>query len=254
VQLRLSILLTVATILATPQELRAEPAQAPASDAVEGTTPTGARFLLSITGMTCSGCSTKAQESLQGIKGVRSAQASHLQGQACIEAVSDVDFVTISARLKLASLELAGHEAVSECPEGLRGKLPDPWDQHGKGLDVAIVSRGEEVDLEAQLVADKYTIIDFGAPWCAPCHSAAEQLAAYLREHSDVAVRAISLDGQEPTESYQQPVVAQHLKYVKGVPWFMVYAPDGRVLHKSMEVAKAMKAIDKHRKRNRKKR
>jgi len=249
----LLVVLSLAILLAQHPELRAAPAD-PSSDATEGTAPSSGRFLLAISGMTCSGCSGTVREALQGSKGVTSAAVSHLEGRACIKAASDVDFVAISAALKLDSFGLDGHEAVSECPPSLRGTLPDPWEQRGQGLDVAIVSHGEEVDLAAQRVAGKYTIIDFGAPWCAPCHTAAEKLVTYLQEHSDVAIRAVSLDGQEPTESYQQPVVAQHLRYVKGVPWFIVYAPGGKVLHKSMEVSKAMKAIDKHRKQRARKR
>jgi len=208
-----------------------------------------ARHVVTIEGMTCNGCSEKVREALLGAKGVEAVMVSHLKGKACIEAGDDLDFAGVGAALKLATYEMTAHETVTECPDGLKGKLPDPWDGRGKGLDILVISRGEEVDLKAHLLEDKYTIIDFGASWCGPCHTAAETLVAYLEEHPDVAIRAVSLAGEEPTTSYEQPVVAQHLQYVKGVPWFIVHAPGGRVLHKGMEPGKLMTVIDKHRKK-----
>jgi len=207
------------------------------------------RYVLDIQGMTCSGCASTVHETLLSSKGISSAVVSHLQGKACVETDDNFDAVIVGAALHTAEYKMTAHLAVETCPDGLRGSFPDPWEERSEGLRVKTVSQGEEIDLKAQIVDGSYTIIDFGAPWCGPCHEAAEQLAAYLKEHADVAVRAINLAGQEPTESYQQPIVAQHLQYVKGVPWFIIHAPGGRVLYKGMEVSKAMKAIDKHRKR-----
>jgi hypothetical protein len=69
--------------------------------------------------------------------------------------------VPSSHRLQEAqSAEKVHNEAVTECPEGLRGKLPDPWDNRAEGLGVLIVSHGEEFALKAQLLDGKYTIID----------------------------------------------------------------------------------------------
>lgn len=207
------------------------------------------RYVLDIEGMTCSGCAGTVHETLMSSKGISGAVVSHLQGKACINTDGNFDPVIVGSALKDAEFKMTAHLAVESCPEGLRGSFPDPWEEHAEGLRVKTVSQGEEIDLKAQIVKGSYTIIDFGAPWCGPCHEAAEQLAVYLREHPDVAVRAINLAGQEPTESYQQPIVAQHLQYVKGVPWFIIHAPGGRVLYRGMEVGKAIKAINKHRTR-----
>ncbi len=211
------------------------------------------RYVLDIQGMTCNGCASTVHEALLSSKGISAAVVSHLQGKACIEADDNFDAAIVSAALTAVEYKMTAHLSVEACPDGLTGKLPEPWEEHSQGLRVKTVSQGEEIDLTAQIVDGSYTIIDFGAPWCGPCHEAAEQLAAYLKEHADVAVRAINLAGQEPAESYQQPIVAQHLQYVKGVPWFIIHAPGGKVLYKGMEVSKVMKAIDKHRKRAAKK-
>ncbi|MEE2828469.1 MAG: thioredoxin domain-containing protein, partial [Myxococcota bacterium] len=103
-------------------------------------------------------------------------------------------------------------------------------------------------DLKGHLVDDKFTIIDFGAPWCGPCHTAAETLSAYLRDHKDVAVRVVNLRADDVTLSYALPAAQQHLLYAPGLPWFLVYSPSGRVIHKSTSVEKVLAAIEKKRK------
>jgi len=211
------------------------------------------RYVLDIKGMICSSCSSKVKETLLGSKGIESAFVSHLAGQACIATTGAFDASVARAALQIADYEMTAHVAVTSCPDELKGKLPDPWETRSKGLNVESISQGQPVDLKAKLVAGSYTIIDFGAPWCAPCHDAAELLVAYLKLHPDVAVRAVNLSGETPEESYQQPVVAQHLQYVKGVPWFLVYAPGGKVLYRGTQVDKAMSSIDKHRTRAAKK-
>jgi thiol-disulfide isomerase/thioredoxin len=211
------------------------------------------RYVLDIKGMTCSGCASTVKETLMGSKGIESTFVSHLAGKACVATSGALDAPAVGAALKIADYEMTAHVAVATCPDNLRGKLPDPWEKRSEGLNVESISQGEEFDLKAKLVKGNYTIIDFGAPWCEPCHDAADLLVAYLTSHSDVAVRAVNLNGQNPEESYQQPVVAQHLQYVKGVPWFLVYAPDGKVLYRGTQVDKAMSSIDKHRTRAAKK-
>ncbi len=182
-------------------------------------------------------------------KGISKATVSHLIGKACVETEGTFDADVTAAALRDASLTLTGHMSVEACPNELSDTLPDPWENRSAGLRVKTVSHGEELDLKAQLVPDSYTVIDFGAPWCEPCHEAAELLMGYLKAHPDVAVRAVNLAGQTPEASYQQPVVAQHLQYVKGVPWFIVHAPNGKVLYRGMQVSKVMTSINKHRAR-----
>lgn len=123
------------------------------------------------------------------------------------------------------------------------GKWPDPWAQIGD-LDVVVISRGEAVQPDEHLVADKYTVVDIGAPWCAPCHDAARTLKSYVSQHPDTAVRVISLDS--PT--YDDP--AYELLGPRGtVPLFLVYDPDGDRLYKGGSVDRALDKIDRDRSR-----
>jgi len=210
-------------------------------------------FVVSAKGMTCAGCNKKTTDALTALDFVSTVHASFVLQEACVEGSGAVDEAAVSAAITGLGYEFGGIEWVDECPEGLRGTLPSPWANRGEGHDVATISHGERVDLKAHLAAGKYTIVDYGASWCGPCHAAAEQIAEYLKTHDDVAVRAVELGGETPEASYAQPVVQQHLQYVDGIPWLVVYGPNGKVLAKDRSVEKVVAAIDKHRARAAKK-
>ena len=207
---------------------------------------TPARWVVSVDGMSCSSCSEKVGSALSTLPEVDRAHASFLEKAACIEG-SSLSESAVKSAVEGAGFVFGGVEAVDRCPQGLRGTLPAPWDDRSAGLDVVTISHGEQVDPVEHLAANKYTIVDFGAPWCAPCHEAAERLAGYLRAHEDVAVRVVDLVGETVEASYALPVVAQHLQYVDGIPWFVVYRPDGKVLMRDRKLDRVFAAIDKHR-------
>jgi thiol-disulfide isomerase/thioredoxin/copper chaperone CopZ len=206
------------------------------------------RFLVvRVDGMDCAGCNKTVGEALEKLPFLQGVHASFAAPGACGTLTGPVDEAALASALTGTAYTVGSIEVVSSCPEGLRGTLPQPWDGKTDGLDVATISHGEPVDLAPHLAAGKYTVIDFGASWCGPCHEAADAIAAYLAEHDDVAVRAIELAGATAQESYEQPVVAQHLTYVSGIPWLLVYAPDGKIISKSQSVSKTLSAVDKHR-------
>ncbi len=209
-------------------------------------------LLVRVQGMDCAGCNNKLSGALSALPFLSDVTASFAEQGACGALAGDVDAAAVQQAVAGIGYAFVSAEPVEACPKGLKGALPEPWATRGAGHDVVTISHGEEFDLAASLVADKYTIVDFGASWCAPCHEAAALVASYLAEHPDVAVRAVELGGEDPAASYQQPVVAQHLAYVDGVPWFLVYAPGGRKLIQGNSAEKALAAIDKHRKKQRK--
>ncbi len=207
------------------------------------------RYLVKVSGMDCASCNAKITGALEALEPVLAVHASFAEQAACFESREAVDEVAVQAAITGLGYAFVGIEEVSGCPPGLNGKLPAPWARRSEGLDVVTISRGETVDLVAHLADGKYTVVDFGAPWCGPCHEAAEALAAYMRTHEDVAVRAVDLEGQTPDASYAQPVVAQHLEYVSGIPWLIAYTPNGKVLVRHRSVEKITAAIDKHRRK-----
>ncbi len=206
-------------------------------------------LVVRVQGMDCAGCNGKLAGALEALPFLSGVHASFAEQGACAAVDGAVDEPAVAKAVADLGYAFVSAEAVDACPQALRGALPEPWAARSTGRDVQTISRGEEVDLEASLVVGCYTIFDFGASWCGPCHEAAERLAAYLDGHGDVAVRAIELGGEDPAASYQQPVVAQHLAYVDGVPWLIVRAPDGRKLIQTNSVDRALAAIDKHRAR-----
>jgi copper chaperone CopZ len=219
---------------------------APGAQAKDTLEAVDSTWVLRIQGLTCGGCAKKVTMALEEVDAVKSVYASFGEQATCVSVAGD-DSGALVAALGKTSFEVISVERVPECPQSLTEPPPDPWEEHGQGLDVATISMGEEVDLEAHLAADKFTIIDFGASWCGPCHEAAEVLAAYLREHDDVAVRVVFLAGRTAEASYAQPAVKQHMEYVGSLPWFVVYAPGGKVLKRTAEVDKAVSSIDRHR-------
>ena len=209
----------------------------------------GGDVLVTVSGMDCVGCNKKVVTALEGLPFVEGVTASFVEQAACGALTGDLDASAVTAAIATTGYALVSIEAVERCPEALRGKAQEPWDKHSPGLDVTTISHGEEVDLSAHLVAGKYTIFDFGASWCGPCHEIAEQLAGYMGGHADVAVRVIELGGEDPSASYAQPAVAQHLANAPGLPWLVVMDPAGRVLKKTPSAEKAIAAIDRHRAR-----
>jgi thiol-disulfide isomerase/thioredoxin len=125
-------------------------------------------------------------------------------------------------------------------------QFPQNWAEL-EGLDVVVISQGDEVTLADHAAPGKFTIYDFGAPWCAPCHVAEKMLKDYLREHDDVAVRAIVLDSQNPKDSFNLPAAHQHLRAAPGLPYFVVVNAKGKAVFKGPDVARLLKKIDKKR-------
>jgi copper chaperone CopZ len=204
--------------------------------------------VVTISGMDCAGCHPHVVESLRAVPGVTGAVASFESGAACVDLSATTDPEKLRAAVKKAGYEPGAVEAVAECPASLKPKdATDPWANPGP-LDAQVVSRGEEVALADHLVPNKFTVVDFGASWCAPCHTTAALLAEYLEHHADTAVRAVSLPGRDPKASFASPAAKQHLKWAAGLPYLLVYAPDGKEIYRGGDVLQAMSAIDKKRK------
>ena len=94
--------------------------------------------------------------------------------------------------------------------------------------DVAVLSKGDPVDLNANLVPGKYTIYDFYADWCPPCRALDGSLRALAANHRNVAIRKIDII------DWTSPVVQQH--DIRDLPHMVLYGPDGTRLAEGDDV------------------
>jgi len=203
-------------------------------------------LVMDIEGMTCAGCRSKVREVLQPLTFVSQIITSDSEAAICIETSAAHDRGAIDTAIGSLGYQIHNFQVTKACPEEI-GKLRHPWEGKTEGRDVITISQGERFDLAASLVSGKFTIVDFGAPWCGPCHQAATRLAAYLDSHSDVAVRVVNLDSKDIGESYSLPAAEQYLQYAPGIPWFQVYEPRGKRIYQGLDLDKVLTVISKKR-------
>ena len=110
--------------------------------------------------------------------------------------------------------------------------------------DVEIVSTGERFSMRKTRAKGKYTIFDFGAIWCPPCQQVAKQLKPIVKDHPNLAVRSVDL-GSDATESFDHPVVFQHLSDVEAIPWLVLLDPNGKVIYKGSDLDEIMALLPK---------
>jgi len=202
-----------------------------------------ATYVLGLKGMDCAGCEKKITEALGGVEGMGSIEKTSFALQkACVKG-DGLTEDSLRATIAGIGYELTSVETVEECPPDLRpGAKAAVWSDT-EGLDASIVSRGDKVKLKDIAVAGKYTVVDFGAPWCGPCHKVEAELKTYLRAHDDTAVRAVNLDAADPMASFALPVAQQHLKFASGLPYFIVLGPKGKKVYSGQSLEEAMSAI-----------
>jgi hypothetical protein len=92
-----------------------------------------------------------------------------------------------------------------------------------EGGDLAWISRGGESvgRLEDHLVADKVTVFDFAAAWCAPCTVIERHAIGILNQRDDIAFRKLEVT------TWDTPMAKTYLSDVKSLPFLVVYGKDG---------------------------
>lgn len=94
--------------------------------------------------------------------------------------------------------------------------------------DIAVVSKGEPVDLKAHLVKGKYTVYDFYADWCPPCRALDVRLHELAAQNDNLAIRKIDI------VDWTTPVVQQH--GIEGLPHMVLFDPAGKQLAEGQAV------------------
>lgn len=173
-------------------------------------------YQFEILGMSCDGC---AKSSVQALK----------------KAIPDVVSVTVDFKTKKGKLVTRSPVQREQIREAL-GALgfeprfpnepppPEPLPEDVKAhLDIKTISNGEAVELKDFLVRGKYTIFDFYAEWCGPCHLLSPKLERLVQKNPNVALRIINIS------DWESPAAKQATKKytLPGLPYVRVYGPDG---------------------------
>jgi thiol-disulfide isomerase/thioredoxin len=202
--------------------------------------------LLRLAGMDCVSCEAKVKGALNDLDFLTNADANTPGQKACAELTGALNTAAITTAIVDLGYTVEGQDILDACPDIRATNRPGNW-ADPEGTDTVIISTGAEVDFEASLVPGKFTVFDFGADWCGPCHAAEKLLKAYMGDHADVAVRAIVLEGKTPKISFSLPVVHQHLSGAAGLPYFVVYSPAGKRVYRGIDLPKALRKMDKKR-------
>lgn len=88
--------------------------------------------------------------------------------------------------------------------------------------DIAVLTRGERVNILQQLAHGKVTIVEFYATWCAPCRELAPVLERIAQEDADVAIRKVDI------VRWGSPVADQY--NITAVPRLQIYGADGTLV------------------------
>ena len=167
-----------------------------------------------VAGLSCDGCAGTAADALRNMPGVVKAEVKFATRRARVEAnrrIEDAEF--------RAALAKFGFEARFPNDAVVKPLTPD----ERKRADIKVASRGEAFDVRKNLARGKYTIFDFWAEWCGPCHVLTPKIERLVLERQNVALRTIDL------EKWDSPAGKQATKEFKipGLPYVRVYGPDG---------------------------
>ena len=168
-----------------------------------------------VAGLSCDGCAGTATDALRKVPGVTKADVKFATRRARVESsrrIQDAEF-----RAALAKL---GFEA--RFPNDVVVK-PLTSDERARA-DIKIASHGEAFDVRKHLARGKFTIFDFWAEWCGPCHVLTPKIERLVVDRTDVALRTVDLKqwdspaGKQATNEFKVP----------GLPYVRVYGPDGK--------------------------
>mgnify|MGYP000440641036 CR=1 FL=1 len=135
--------------------------------------------------------------------------------------ISQDTAVRLEEELNRIKFMVTEKKIIDGCPQ----EMTDPW-SNVKG-DFETISKGERVSIKKHLVKGKYTIVDFSAVWCAPCHNISSKLKPMLEQRDDLAVRSIELPDNQQT-AFDAPVVFQHLSQAEGLPYIILFDKGGK--------------------------
>jgi len=168
-----------------------------------------------VAGLSCGGCEATATEALQKVPGVVNVSVVFETKRARVEARRPIAEDEI--RKALGKLGFEARFANDPVVKTLTA-------EERAALDIRVASRGEAFDIRSHLAPGKYTIFDFWAEWCGPCHVLTPKIERLVQQSANVALRTIDL------QQWESAAAKQATKDFKltGLPYVRVYGPDGK--------------------------
>ena len=195
-----------------------------------------ASVLWTLPEINCIGCEEKIEEVMSEIEGATVASFSLDDKTVCIDGLFDE--AEARSKLKSAGFTVTSPKSDVMCVKPSNGSLWANIDG-----DVRIISTGARVSFRKEKVKGKYTLFDFGASWCPPCLVSTRLLTPILEKEDFLALRAIEFEG-DIQQSFESPVAFQHLSDASGLPWFVLFNPDGEEIYSGNDIQQVLALLD----------
>lgn len=168
-----------------------------------------------VAGLACEGCAGTATGALRKMPGVTKAEVTFATRRARVESSRRIEEAEFRAALaKFGFVASFPNDAV----------VKPLTSEERTRADIKVASRGEAFDVRKHLARGKFTVFDFWAEWCGPCHVLTPKIERLAAERLNVALRTIDL------KQWDSPAGKQATKEFKvpGLPYVRVYGPDGK--------------------------
>ena len=175
--------------------------------------------VFSVQGIDCAQCENEIRPYLKKVKGVKKWTFDLTRSEFTITLADntpdDAVIAAIGRSGKFRALPGAGYGTKL----GASQHAPYP-----EGTDFAVVTdKGDAVGpLEELRVPGKYTVFDYFADWCGPCAKIDKQLREIVAARKDVAIRKLNV------VSFNSALAKQVGRKLRGLPYVVVYSPEGK--------------------------